>query len=74
MDRNQFQNHLRTVVHSQVGIAILLLCLLGMMTLPMPVFLLDIFFTFNIAFAIVILWLLFMQCAHSTLQFFLQSC
>lgn len=55
MDRTQFQNHLRTLVQSQVGIPILLLSLLGMMTLPMPVFLLDVFFTFNIAFAIVIL-------------------
>lgn len=33
----------------------MLLSLLGMMTLPMPVFLLDMFFTFNIAFSIVIL-------------------
>lgn len=33
----------------------MLLSLLGMMTLPMPVFLLDVFFTFNIAFSIVIL-------------------
>jgi len=55
MDRTQFQKHLRTLVQSQVGIPILLLSLLGMMTLPMPVFLLDVFFTFNIAFAIVIL-------------------
>lgn len=55
MDRTQIQNHLRTLVQSQVGIPILLLSLLGMMTLPMPVFLLDVFFTFNIAFAIVIL-------------------
>lgn len=55
MDRTQLQNHFRTVVQSQVGIPILLLSLLGMMTLPMPVFLLDVFFTFNIAFAIVIL-------------------
>lgn len=55
MDLTQLQNHLRTIVKSQVGIPIMLLCLLGMMTLPVPVFLLDIFFTFNIAFAIVIL-------------------
>ncbi|NLW05744.1 MAG: flagellar biosynthesis protein FlhA [Pseudomonadaceae bacterium] len=55
MDLTQFQNYFRTVVQSQVGIPIMLLCLLGMMTLPVPVFLLDVFFTFNIAFAIVIL-------------------
>lgn len=55
MDRAQFQNYFRVIVQSQVGVPILLLSLLGMMTLPMPVFLLDVFFTFNIAFAIVIL-------------------
>lgn len=55
MDRAQFQNYFRVIVQSQVGVPILLLILLGMMTLPMPVFLLDVFFTFNIAFAIVIL-------------------
>ena len=55
MHRTQLQNHFRTVEQSQLGIPILLLRLLGMMTLPMPVFLLDVFFTFNIAFAIVIL-------------------
>ena len=55
MDLTQIQNYFRTVVQSQVGIPIMLLCLLGMMTLPVPVFLLDVFFTFNIAFAIIIL-------------------
>ena len=38
-----------------LGIPLLLLTMLGMMTLPMPAFLLDIFFSFNIALAIVVL-------------------
>lgn len=38
-----------------LGIPILLLMLLGMMTLPLPPFLLDMFFSFNIALSIVVL-------------------
>nr|WP_255568430.1 flagellar biosynthesis protein FlhA [Aestuariicella albida] len=38
-----------------MGIPILLLMLLGMMTLPLPPFLLDMFFSFNIALSIVVL-------------------
>jgi len=55
MDRTQFQGAFRSIMQSQIAIPLFLLSLLGMMTLPMPVFLLDVFFTFNIAFAIVIL-------------------
>ena len=38
-----------------LGVPLLLLVLLGMMTLPVPPFLLDVFFTFNIALSIVVL-------------------
>lgn len=55
MDRARIQNYFKVVMQSQIGVPILLLSLLGMMTLPMPVFLLDVFFTFNIAFSIIIL-------------------
>ncbi|AFU97703.1 flagellar biosynthesis protein FlhA [Simiduia agarivorans] len=41
--------------HGSIGIPILLLMLLGMMTLPVPPFLLDVFFSFNIALSIVVL-------------------
>jgi len=38
-----------------LGVPLLLLVILGMMTLPVPPFLLDVFFTFNIALSIVVL-------------------
>ena len=38
-----------------LGVPLLVLTLLGMMTLPVPPFLLDVFFTFNIALSIVVL-------------------
>ncbi|MCV6625873.1 MAG: FHIPEP family type III secretion protein, partial [Cellvibrionaceae bacterium] len=38
-----------------LGVPALLLMLLGMMILPMPAFLLDLFFSFNIALSIVVL-------------------
>ncbi|HVL02073.1 MAG TPA: flagellar biosynthesis protein FlhA [Dongiaceae bacterium] len=38
-----------------LGAPIFLLIILGMMTLPMPPFLLDVFFTFNIALSLVVL-------------------
>nr|WP_246341257.1 flagellar biosynthesis protein FlhA [Simiduia aestuariiviva] len=41
--------------HGNLGIPLLLLMLLGMMTLPIPAFLLDVFFSFNIALSIVVL-------------------
>ncbi|MDF1763577.1 MAG: flagellar biosynthesis protein FlhA, partial [Oleibacter sp.] len=43
------------LAQSNLGIPIMLLVLLGMMTLPLPPFLLDTFFTFNIALSIVVL-------------------
>ena len=45
-----FEN-MRGLAHGNLGIPILLLVILAMMTLPMPPFLLDLFFTFNITIA-----------------------
>lgn len=42
-------------VRGNLGVPLLVLALLGMMVLPVPPFLLDTFFTFNIALSIVIL-------------------
>lgn len=41
--------------HSGLGVPLLLLVILAMMTLPVPAFLLDMLFTFNIAIALVVL-------------------
>ncbi len=46
---------LRSLLNGNMGVPILLLTILGMMTLPLPAFLLDVFFSFNIALAIVVL-------------------
>lgn len=45
----------RTLLAGNLGVPIMLMVLLGMMTLPVPTILLDVFFTFNIALAIVVL-------------------
>lgn len=45
----------RGIGRGNLSIPILLLMLLGMMTLPLPAFLLDVFFSFNIALSIVVL-------------------
>ena len=46
---------LRALMQGNLGVPVLLLSILGMMTLPVPPFLLDVFFSFNIALAIVVL-------------------
>ncbi len=46
---------LRGIGQGNIGIPILLIMLLGMMILPVPAFLLDAFFSFNIALSIVVL-------------------
>jgi flagellar biosynthesis protein FlhA len=46
---------LNALKQSHLGVPILLLTILGMMTLPVPPFLLDVFFSFNIALAIVVI-------------------
>ena len=48
-------NNARILVQGNFGVPLLLLIILGMMTLPVPPFLLDVFFSFNIALAIVVL-------------------
>ncbi|WP_250657672.1 flagellar biosynthesis protein FlhA [Alkalimarinus coralli] len=47
--------NLKSLTQGNLGIPVLLLVILGMMVLPMPPFLLDLLFTFNIALAIVVL-------------------
>jgi flagellar biosynthesis protein FlhA len=46
---------LRSLAQGNIGIPVLLLVLLAMMTLPVPPFLLDVSFTFNIALSLVVL-------------------
>ena len=45
---------IKTLTRSNLGVPVLLLTILGMLTLPVPPFLLDVFFSFNIALAIVV--------------------
>ncbi|WP_345419148.1 flagellar biosynthesis protein FlhA [Halioxenophilus aromaticivorans] len=55
LDRQQIVGGAKTLINGNLSIPILLLMLLGMMTLPLPAFLLDVFFSFNIALSIVVL-------------------
>ncbi|ARU57566.1 flagellar biosynthesis protein FlhA [Oleiphilus messinensis] len=55
MDRAVVIQNLKALSQGNLGIPVLLLVILGMMTLPMPPFLLDVLFTFNIALALVVL-------------------
>ncbi|HTN30731.1 MAG TPA: flagellar biosynthesis protein FlhA, partial [Pseudomonas sp.] len=58
MDRTRLTNmrgNLVSLSRGNLGVPLMVLVLLGMMTLPMPPFLLDVFFTFNIALSIVVL-------------------
>ncbi len=47
--------NIRSAGRGNLSVPILLLMLLGMMTLPLPAFMLDAFFSFNIALSIVVL-------------------
>ena len=40
---------------SGIGVPLIVIVILSMMILPLPAFLLDVFFTFNIVFALVVL-------------------
>ncbi len=53
--RQQAIDNVRSAGSGNLGIPIVLLMLLGMMMLPLPAFLLDVFFSFNIALSIVVL-------------------
>ncbi|HKS14212.1 MAG TPA: flagellar biosynthesis protein FlhA [Pseudomonas sp.] len=59
MDRTQLINSARSnlvgIGRGNLGVPLLLLVMLAMMMLPVPPFLLDVFFTFNIALSIVVL-------------------
>ncbi|WP_033046586.1 flagellar biosynthesis protein FlhA [Pseudomonas fluorescens] len=59
MDRSQLLSAARSNVvdlsRGNLGVPLLLLVMLAMMMLPVPPFLLDVFFTFNIALSIVVL-------------------
>jgi flagellar biosynthesis protein FlhA len=52
---NTWLRDARNLSRGNIGIPILLLALLGMMTLPVPPFLLDVLFSFNIALSVVVL-------------------
>lgn len=54
-NHRDFFTNVRRVGQGNIGIPLLLLMLLGMMILPIPAFLLDVFFSFNIALSIVVL-------------------
>jgi flagellar biosynthesis protein FlhA len=59
VDRSQLissaRSNLAGLGKGQLGVPLLLLVMLAMMMLPIPPFLLDVFFTFNIALSIVVL-------------------
>ncbi|KAA5846448.1 hypothetical protein F2A37_08045, partial [Pseudomonas chlororaphis] len=59
MDRSQLISTARTnladLSRGNLGVPLLLLVMLALMMLPVPPFLLDVFFTFNIALSIVVL-------------------
>ncbi len=55
LDKGMFLDNARGMARGNLGIPILLLVILAMMTLPIPPFLLDVFFTFNITIALVVL-------------------
>lgn len=54
-DRQTAFNNVRSASAGNFGIPLALLTLMGMMMLPLPAFLLDVFFSFNIALSIVVL-------------------
>lgn len=55
LDNGNLLESARGMARGNLGIPILLLIILAMMTLPMPPFLLDMLFTFNITIALVVL-------------------
>ncbi|MGB1239148.1 MAG: flagellar biosynthesis protein FlhA [Pseudomonadales bacterium] len=55
MDKSAVIKQVRGFTDGNLGIPLVLLIILAMVILPMPAFLLDVFFTFNIALSIVVL-------------------
>ena len=58
---SSMRSNLAGLRNGSLGVPILLLAMLGMMMLPVPPFLLDVFFTFNIALSLVVL----LVCAYA---------
>lgn len=54
-DRQRLGGQMKGILSGNLGVPFILLALLAMMILPLPPFLLDVLFTFNIALAIVVL-------------------
>jgi len=55
MQQSAVLQRVRYLAQGNVAIPVILVAILGMMTLPVPPFLLDLLFTFNIALALVVL-------------------
>lgn len=55
MDLTRILNTLKMISGSGLGAPLLIIMILAMVVLPLPPFLLDLFFTFNIAFSLIIL-------------------
>lgn len=55
MDLTKVVETFKSVIGMGLGAPIIILMLLSMVVLPLPAFLLDLFFTFNIAFSLIIL-------------------
>jgi flagellar biosynthesis protein FlhA len=55
VNHGQMLTNVRSLSRGNLAVPILVLAMLGMMTLPIPPFLLDVLFTFNIALSIVVL-------------------
>ncbi len=72
VDRTQLISNVRSNLaglgRGSLGVPVLLLAMLAMMTLPIPPFLLDVLFTFNIALSIVVLLVLRVRPAAAGLR------
>ena len=55
MDLTRFKSALGIIGKAELGAPVVIMIILSMVILPLPAFLLDIFFTFNIAFSLIIL-------------------
>jgi len=55
VDRTVILDNVRSLGRGNLGVPLLLLVIMAMVTLPVPPFLLDVLFTFNIALSIVVL-------------------
>jgi flagellar biosynthesis protein FlhA len=55
MDFNKITQSLKLISRSGLGAPIFIMMILAMVMMPLPAFILDLFFTFNIAFSLIIL-------------------